>query len=202
MPLQGIIFDFNGVLWWDGHLQERAWGQFSKEKRDLPFSREEMALHVHGRNNQHTLGYLMGRALTGEELRQLTHQKETIYRQLCLDQGRDFRLSPGAVELLDFLVANDIPHTIATASGRMNLEFFAQHLDLPAATVPVWRGLPCGKHQRIFHGQPRFAVWSFRQLVVYWDGTDNFGNKVKPGMYFYRISTGNRIIGGKIVKVE
>ncbi len=89
-----------------------------------------MALHVHGRNNQHTLGYLMRRALEGEELDQLTQQKEAIYRQLCLDQGGDFQLSPGAVELLDFLASNDIPRTIATASGRMNLEFFAQHLDL------------------------------------------------------------------------
>lgn len=130
MRFQGIIFDFNGVLLWDGHLQERAWAQFSKEKRGLPFSQEEMALHVHGRNNQHTLGYLMGRTLKGTELHQLTQQKEEIYRQLCLDEGRDFRLSPGAVDLLDFLVANGIPHTIATASGRTNLEFFAQHLDL------------------------------------------------------------------------
>jgi HAD superfamily hydrolase (TIGR01509 family) len=131
MRFQGIVFDFNGVLWWDGHLQERAWGQFSREKRGLPFSQEEMALHVHGRNNRHTLGYLMGWALEGEELQQLIQQKEALYRQLCLEQGEDFRLSPGAVELLDFLVANDILHTIATASGRMNLEFFAQHLDLP-----------------------------------------------------------------------
>jgi len=131
MRFQGVVFDFNGVLLWDGHLQERAWGQFSKEKRGLTFSQEEMALHVHGRNNQHTLGYLMGRALKGAELHQLTQQKEEIYRQLCLDEGREFRLSPGAVDLLDFLVANRIPHTIATASGRMNLKFFAQHLDLP-----------------------------------------------------------------------
>ena len=160
MLFQGIIFDFNGVLWWDGHLQERAWGQFSKEKRGLPFSREEMALHVHGRNNRHTLGYLMGRALTEEELRQLTHQKETIYRRLCLDQGRDFRLSPGAVELLDFLVANRIPHTIATASGRVNLEFFGQHLDL--------------------------ARWFKIQQIVYDDGTRP--GKPAPDIYLQAAS--------------
>lgn len=130
MRFQGIIFDFNGVLLWDGHLQERAWGQFSKEKRGLPFSQEEMALHVYGRDNRHTLGYLMGRTLEGEELNQLIQQKEALYQQLCLDQGGDFRLSPGAVELLDFLVTNRIPHTIATASGTINLEFFAQHFDL------------------------------------------------------------------------
>ena len=130
MRFQGIIFDFNGVLLWGGHLQERAWRGFSEEIRGVPFSQEEMALHVHGRDNQHTLGYLMGRALEEEELNQLIQQKEALYQQLCLDQGGDFRLSPGAVELLGFLVANRIPHTIATASGTINLEFFVQHLDL------------------------------------------------------------------------
>ena len=130
MRFQGIVFDFNGVLWWDGHLQERAWERFSKEKRGVSFSQEEMALHVHGRNNQHTLRYLMERDLEGEELHLLTQQKEAIYRQLCLDQGKNFSLSPGAVELLDFLVANGIPHTIATAAEKTNLDFFGKHLDL------------------------------------------------------------------------
>jgi beta-phosphoglucomutase-like phosphatase (HAD superfamily) len=55
MNYQGIIFDFNGVLLWDGHLQERAWARFSREKRGVPFSQEEMGVHVHSRNNQHTI---------------------------------------------------------------------------------------------------------------------------------------------------
>jgi beta-phosphoglucomutase-like phosphatase (HAD superfamily) len=130
MKYQGAIFDFNGVLLWDGHLQGRAWGRFSEEKRGVPFSQKEMAIHVHGRNNQHTLQYLMGQAIKGEELHRCTQQKEAIYRRLCLDQGEDFRLSPGAVELLDFLVTNDIPHTIATAAEKTNLAFFVKHLDL------------------------------------------------------------------------
>jgi beta-phosphoglucomutase len=130
MKYQGIIFDFNGVLLWDSHTQERAWGRFSREKRGVPFLQEEMAIHAHGRNNQHTLQYLMGQALKGEELHQLTQQKEAIYRQLCLDQREDFRLSPGAVELLDFLVANGIPHTIATAAEKTNPDFFVKYLDL------------------------------------------------------------------------
>jgi beta-phosphoglucomutase-like phosphatase (HAD superfamily) len=130
MRYGGLVFDFNGVLWWDGHLQEQAWRQFSAEIRGWPFSEEEMAVQVHGRNNGHTLAYLMGRVLEVGELAQLSERKETIYRQLCLDQGSDFRLSPGAAELLDYLVAHRIPHTIATASGKGNLDFFVTHLHL------------------------------------------------------------------------
>jgi beta-phosphoglucomutase-like phosphatase (HAD superfamily) len=130
MSFLGIIFDFNGVLWWDGHLQEQAWGEFSKEKRGVPFTGEEMAIHVHGRNNRHTLAYLAGRPMAEAELEQLIQHKEAIYRRLCLEQGQAFRLSPGAVELLDFLVEHRVPHTIATASGKTNLDFFVRHLEL------------------------------------------------------------------------
>jgi beta-phosphoglucomutase len=130
MRYAGLIFDLNGVLWWDGHLQEQAWRQFSAEIRGCPFSEEEMAVHVHGRNNSHTLTYLTGCELGAGELTYLIERKETIYRQLCLDQGPAFRPSPGAIELLDYLVVHRIPHTIATASGRDNLDFFVVHLHL------------------------------------------------------------------------
>ena len=130
MRFQGIIFDFNGVLWWDGHLQAQSWRQFSAELRGWPLSAEELAVHVHGRNNGYTLEYLLGRPVVGEELRALTQQKETIYRQLCLDEGEAFKLSPGAEDLLDFLAARQIPRTIATASEKTNLGFFVAHLHL------------------------------------------------------------------------
>ncbi len=134
----GFIFDFNGVLWWDGHLQDRAWGEFSARLRGEPFSPEEMSMQVHGRYNRDTFEYLLGRPLNAAELACLTEEKEQIYRGLCLAEserhrrghGYGFRLSPGAVELLDRLVAQGIPRTIATASGRGNVDFFVAHLAL------------------------------------------------------------------------
>ena len=130
MPYQGIIFDFNGVLWWDNALQAQAWRRFSARVRGTPLSDEEMAVHVHGRNNPHTLSYLAGRPVEGQELARLIEEKEAIYRRLCLDLGGDFRLSPGAPALLDLLAAQGIPRTIATASGRANVDFFREHLGL------------------------------------------------------------------------
>jgi beta-phosphoglucomutase-like phosphatase (HAD superfamily) len=136
----GVIFDFNGVLWWDEHLQDRAWGDFSARLRGRPLSPKEMAVHVHGRNNRHTLEYLLGRRLDGAELARLAEEKEEIYRRLCLAEdgqrgkgrsaGDGFRLSPGAAELLDRLVALGVPRTIATASGLANVDFFVAHLAL------------------------------------------------------------------------
>lgn len=130
MHYAGLIFDFNGVLWWDGYLQEQAWRQFSEGIRGRPFSDEEMAVHVHGRYNRHTLAYLVGHVLEAGELARLIERKEAIYRQLCLNQGPAFGLSPGAAELLDFLADHRIACTIATASGKDNLDFFVAHLHL------------------------------------------------------------------------
>jgi beta-phosphoglucomutase len=130
MRQTGLIFDFNGVLWWDGPLQTQAWRDFSQALRGAALAAEEMDAHVHGRHNRHTLSYLLGRPVHGDELQRLSAQKETIYRQLCLAQGDAFRLSPGAAALLDFLVEQAIPRTIATASGPENLAFFIRHLDL------------------------------------------------------------------------
>jgi beta-phosphoglucomutase-like phosphatase (HAD superfamily) len=130
MRFRGIIFDFNGVLWWDNDLQELAWQQFAGQVRGEPLSAEELAVHIHGRTNGHTLSYLAGRALSASEVKELAEKKESLYRRLCLDQGPSFRLSPGATDLLDFLIAQRVPHTIATASGRANIEFFVERLHL------------------------------------------------------------------------
>ena len=130
MKFRAIIFDFNGVLWWDNLLQEQAWLQFAEEHNGISLSDEEMVLQVHGRDNRHTLEYLTGSTLEDDKVDEMSEQKEKIYRSLCLAQGVEFKLSPGAIELLDALVGNGIHRTIATASGKPNLDFFVEHLHL------------------------------------------------------------------------
>lgn len=130
MNYQGIIFDFNGVLLWDRHLHEQAWAEFARQVRDEPFTVAEMALHMHGRSNQAILEYLTGQKLDFATAQILAQQKETIYRQICLNLGNAFQLSPGAETLLDWLVNRNIPRTIATASDAINVAFFTRHLRL------------------------------------------------------------------------
>jgi HAD superfamily hydrolase (TIGR01509 family) len=130
MPFDGIIFDFNGVLWWDAPLIEEGWQRSARQLRGRPFSAEELAQIVHGRNNAGTLEYLVGHPLGMEEVRRLIDGHEAFYRNLCLRQGAKFRLSPGAAELLDFLRDRGIPRTIATASEKTNVDFFVRQLRL------------------------------------------------------------------------
>lgn len=126
----GIVFDFNGVLFWDSHLQEQAWRELSGETRGQPFSDEEMLQIVHGRTNADILEYLLGRPLTDMELRELAERKEGSYRRICLAAGHAFQLSPGAIPLLNTLKRESVPLTIATSSPHANVEFFIEHLAL------------------------------------------------------------------------
>ena len=127
---KGVIFDFNGVLFWDDAIQRESWRTFSTRLRKKPLSDEEIDLHVHGRNNKHTIEYLLGKPISRAQADQIGEQKETIYRQMCLGLGDNFSLSPGAINLLEKLSAQRVPFTIATASGEENVDFFWEHLAL------------------------------------------------------------------------
>ena len=127
---KGLIFDFNGVLFWDNPLHEEAWRQYSARLRGYPLTDREMIDHVHGRVNRDIFSYVLGRDVTHDELQQHAVEKEDIYRGLCLYNPDAFHLSPGAVDLLDFLVDQRIPHTIATSSAWPNVAFYLEHLEL------------------------------------------------------------------------
>lgn len=128
--IKGVIFDFNGVLLWDGHLQEAAWRSYALKLRDKEFTVDEMKHHMHGVPNKGVLEYLLNRSLTDKELAEHSAAKEREYRQMCLDNRDEFKLSPGAIDYLNWLQANAVPKTIATASGLDNLKFFFEYLDL------------------------------------------------------------------------
>lgn len=128
--IHGVIFDFNGVLFWDTHLHELAYNQYAKKLRGAEFTDDEIMHILHGRTNSDILEYLLGHPLSPEETKTHTNNKESIYREMCLSIGDEFRLSPGAIEFLDYLVAHSIPHTIATASEGGNVKFFFEHLEL------------------------------------------------------------------------
>jgi beta-phosphoglucomutase-like phosphatase (HAD superfamily) len=130
MPFKGIVFDLNGVLLWDAPFHVQAWQAVAVDLRGFQLSDEEFADHVHGRPNSHVLSYIAGRDIRGKELYDLAQAKESMYRDLCLAHPDTFVLSPGAVQLLDAIAEKAIPHTIATASERTNLDFFVSHLGL------------------------------------------------------------------------
>jgi beta-phosphoglucomutase-like phosphatase (HAD superfamily) len=127
---KAIIFDFNGVLFFDADLQAQSWQGIAKDLRGYEMTADELDTHMHGRPNSYVMSYLAGHTIAGQELLELIQAKESLYRDLCLQNPRRFLLSPGAHDLLDTLTHNHVPRTIATSSEITNLQFFIQHLQL------------------------------------------------------------------------
>ncbi len=125
----GILFDFNGTMFFDEKFQEEAWKTFMSQKIGRDITDEEFQEYIHGRNANDSLTYFLKRTLTKQEVAELEEEKEIIYRELCLN-SHDFKLADGLIHFLDELKKRNIPMTIATASCYNNVQFFFDNLDL------------------------------------------------------------------------
>lgn len=123
----GVIFDFNGTLFWDSEFQETAWDKYL-ESHNLNLTSAQKKEYIHGRNNKDTLEFIFKRELNDLEIEKYSEEKEIIYRNECIKHK--MQLAPGAVELLNYLKAHGIPMAIATASGKSNVDFFINKLNL------------------------------------------------------------------------
>ncbi len=126
MKLKGIIFDFNGTLFWDTKLHDKAWDEFLSRKGTHLTDQEKVTV-IHGKNNSEIMQSIFGR-ISEEEIHRLTIEKETIYQQLCLKSN--MKLADGAVEFIESLRLHSIPYTIATSSGIENVDFYFKYYNL------------------------------------------------------------------------
>jgi len=127
MTYKGVIFDFNGTLLWDTGLHNQAWDIFL-ERYHMPLSDQQKNEIIHGKNNHLIFETLFNRKMTLEESGKFIHEKELIYRGLCVESGIGF--APGALEFIDFLKKHNIKCAIATASGKENIDFYIDHFKL------------------------------------------------------------------------
>ena len=128
--MKGIIFDFNGTLYWDSQLHYDAWREFSKILRGVEFTNEEMRDKMFGHTNKDIIEYAIGKTPTEEMVEKYGKEKEALYRKRCLLDREKFKLAPGAVEFLEYLKEKNIPRTIATMSEWDNVEFYIKEFGL------------------------------------------------------------------------
>lgn len=152
---KGIIFDFNGTLFWDSEKHQEAWREFSKRLRDHAFTDDEMREYMFGRTNEDIIAYLIGKKPSVELVEKFAQEKEAVYRDMCRKDKEHTVLAPGAIDFLNYLVENNIPHTIATMSEKDNVEFYIEEFKL--------------------------AKWFDIEKIVYADGT--IPGKPAPDIY-------------------
>ena len=152
---KGVIFDFNGTLFFDSEKHVQAWGKMGEEFRGYGISQEEMQAHFYGVPNNRAIEYLLQKECDEEELTKYSELKEAFYRDFCRADQESFHLVAGAHEFFDKLVEEKIPFTIASASIKPNIDFFVESFEL--------------------------EKWFDPEKIVYDDGS--FENKVKMFLY-------------------
>ncbi|MCI9304956.1 MAG: HAD family phosphatase [Lachnospiraceae bacterium] len=144
---RGVIFDFNGTLFFDTIFHEEAWREIFIELHGETKEAPGDSFFRGPRND--TLIQAIAPKMTEEERRQCSVRKESIYRSICMKNPEQVHLAAGAEELFEDLTRKKIPFALATASILDNIDFY-------------YREFPLEK-------------WISRELCVYDDG--NYMNK-------------------------
>ena len=129
---KGIIFDFNGTMVFDAHLHEKAWVEMIQKHNDL-VTEQEVIDYIHGRTNDQIIHHFIGEA-KDEELQALSDEKEKEYQRLAREEQLGY--VDGTEELLDQLITKKIPFTIATASPKINIDFYFDYFKLDRWFTP------------------------------------------------------------------
>lgn len=127
--MQSIIFDFNGTMFLDTDENVQAWSSFIHQHTGYSLTSEDFKQYINGVPDVDIVRHFIKPGLTNAEAQVYADGKEFLYRQLCL-QKESLQLTPGLPEFLDYLVAEGIPHNIATGADRGNLDFYLEHLQL------------------------------------------------------------------------
>lgn len=127
---KGVIFDFNGTLFFDSDKHVKAWNKLSELLRGVGISSQELQEHFYGVPNNRAIAYLLQTQSDEEELSRYSELKEAYYRDFCREHKESFHLVEGAEAFFELLTANSIPFAIASASIKTNIDFFVRSFGL------------------------------------------------------------------------
>ena len=127
---KGVIFDFNGTLFFDSDKHIKAWNRLAQEIRGTGISPQELQEHFYGVPNNRAIEYLLQKECDERELSRYSELKEAYYRDICRIEKESFHLVEGTHAFFDLLKEKEIPFAIASASIKANIDFFVESFGL------------------------------------------------------------------------
>lgn len=106
---KGVVFDFNGTLFFDSDKHVLAWNKLSEDLRGVGITPEELQTHFYGVPNNRAIEYLLQCECDEAELTKFSERKEAYYRDLCRADAGTFHLVKGAGKFFAFLKAITYP---------------------------------------------------------------------------------------------
>ena len=80
---KGVIFDFNGTLFFDNDKHVLAWNEISRILRKRDISEEELHTKFNGTPNEQNIRYMMGGDAADSVVLEYSELKEELYRNFC-----------------------------------------------------------------------------------------------------------------------
>ncbi len=155
MSIRGLLFDFNGTLFFDSRYHIQAFNQCFDIYGVEHLDNLSIINNIFGCTNEVICKSFFKPDATDEDVAKFEELKENLYMYMCLTALETPKLCRGAEQLFDTLKERKIPFCIATGSPRENVDFYFEHLGL--------------------------GRWFTYDNIVYADGT--FASKPAPDCY-------------------
>ena len=128
--VKGILFDFNGTLFFDTEYHFMAFSVFFADYGRTAPDRDYMINNMFGRSNEDLVPTHFKPDATKEDIDRFTELKERKYVELCYKYPERLHLVEGVPEMLDYLKENGIPFCMATGSPLINVKFYFEALGI------------------------------------------------------------------------
>lgn len=126
----GVIFDFNGTMFFDSEKHIRAWASYVEEVTGVAVNSGDIEKYISGKPARQIMEHFLGYEISDSMLEQFSEEKEGVYRRLCNEDKAGLTLAPGLTKFLDYLAEYDIPRTIATTTSLSNIMYYFEVFDL------------------------------------------------------------------------
>ena len=161
MRYNGIIFDFNGTLFFDTDIHIQAWDTIAMKVIGKHMTKETLIQKYWGLANVDLIQRMTNNTLSKEECERLSTEKEALYREY-VKSNPNASLAPGVIEFFQYLKQNNIPFTIASASIKENIDFYVSqfHLDqwINPDTIVYDDGTYTNKYEMYLEAMKRLHV--------------------------------------------
>ena len=127
---KGIIFDFNGTLFFDTKFHIKAFKEKLEEAGKYIPDDQYLIKNVFGKPNSTVYREFFDQNASDEAIRAFANSKEDKYISYCVEHPEFMHLVQGAPEMLDYLKENKIPYALATGSDLRNVEFYLKELGI------------------------------------------------------------------------
>ena len=116
----------NGTMIDDMGFHKKAWIKFCK-KYGLDLTEEEFKQKFSGKKNTDILPEVLGRELSSDEIKKLSEEKETLYREIYAPYMKEI---PGLKDLINMIKSKNLKVAIATTAIEPNRKFVLDALGL------------------------------------------------------------------------